>query len=139
MKEPLWIDEPDALALHDRLLALHGGASGLRDHTLLQSALARPRQHFFSAESTDIVDLAVAYTAGIVQSHPFVDGNKRTGFVVGILFIELNGFRFIAAEEDVAQAVLQLASGNIDEATCTTFLRANSSPEKKSSKKTRKK
>lgn len=136
MKEPLWIEEPDALALHDRLLALHGGASGLRDHTLLQSALARPRQHFAYAESPDIFDLAAAYTGGIVHNHPFMDGNKRTGFVVGILFLELNGFRFSAAEEDAAQAVLQLASGNIDETAYTAFLRANSSPEKKSRKKT---
>lgn len=136
MKEPLWIEEPDALALHDRLLALHGGASGLRDHTLLQSALARPRQHFAYAESPDILDLAAAYTGGIVHNRPFVEGNKRIGFVVGILFLELNGFRFSAAEEDAAQAILQLASGNIDETAYTAFLRANSSPEKKSRKKT---
>ncbi|MBV9144371.1 MAG: type II toxin-antitoxin system death-on-curing family toxin [Acidobacteria bacterium] len=137
MKEPLWIGEPAALVLHDRLLALHGGASGLRDHTLL--TLARPRQHFSYAESPDILKLAAVYTGGIVQNHPFVDGNKRTGFVVGILFLELNGFRFSAAEEDAAQAVLQLASGNIDEAAYTAFLRANSSPEKKSPKRIRKK
>ena len=135
MKEPLWIEEPDAVALHDRLLALDGGAPGLRDHTLLQSALARPRQHFAYAESLDIVDLAGAYTCGIVHYHPFVDGNKRTGFLVGILFLELNGYRFSAAEEHAAQAVLKLASGNMDEAAYTTFLRTNSSPEKKSPKK----
>ena len=78
MKEPVWIDERDALALHDRLLALHGGAAGLRDDGLLQSALARPQQHFAYAETTDIIDMAAAYTAGIVRNHPFVDGNKRT-------------------------------------------------------------
>lgn len=135
MKQLLWIEEPDVVALHDRLLALEGGAPGLRDHALLESALARPRQHFAYAESPDIVDLAAVYTGGIVQNHPFVDGNKRTGFVVGILFLELNGYRFRASEEDAAQAVLQLASGNMDEAAYTAFLRANSSHQRKSPKK----
>ena len=104
MREPLWIDEPDALAIHDRLLTLHGGSSGLRDHALLESALARARQHFAYAERADVIDMATAYVAGIVRNHPFVDGNKRTGFVVGVLFLELNGHRFTASEEDATQA-----------------------------------
>ena len=127
MKEPVWIDERDALALHDRLLALHGGAVGLRDDGLLKSAVARPQQHFAYAESPDIVDMAAAYTGGIVRNHPFVDGNKRTGFVVGVLFLELNGYRFNASEEDAAQMVLELASGNLDEAGYIAFLRAHAS------------
>jgi death on curing protein len=89
VKEPAWIDERDVLALHDRLLALDGGAVGLRDDDLLASALARPRQHHAYGRSPDIVDLAAIYTAAIVRHHPFVDGNKRTGFVVGVLFLEL--------------------------------------------------
>ncbi|HEY6351067.1 MAG TPA: type II toxin-antitoxin system death-on-curing family toxin [Candidatus Angelobacter sp.] len=125
MREPVWVDERDALVLHDRLLALHGGAAGLRDRGLLQSALARPQQHFAYAEAPDIIDMATAYTAGIVRNHPFVDGNKRTGFVVGILFLELNGYRFTASEEDAAQAVLELASGSLDETGYSSFLRAN--------------
>ena len=131
MKAPVWIDERDALALHDSLLALHGGAAGLRDDGLLKSALARPRQQFAYAESPDIVDMAAAYTWGIVRNHPFIDGNKRTGFVVGILFLELNGYRFSASEEDAAQAVLKLASGNLDEAGYIAFLRAHASLGKK--------
>ena len=131
MKEPVWIDERDALTLHDRLLALHGGAVGLRDDGLLKSALARPQQHFAYAESPDIVDMAAAYTSGIVRNHPFVDGNKRTGFVVGVLFLELNGYRFNASEEDAAQMVLELASGNLDEAGYIAFLRAYASLGKK--------
>jgi death on curing protein len=131
VKEPVWIDERDALALHDRLLALHGGAVGLRDDGLLKSALARPQQHFAYAESPDIVDMAAAYTWGIVRNHPFIDGNKRTGFVVGILFLELNGYRFNASEEDAAQMVLELASGNLDEAGYIAFLRAQASLRKK--------
>ena len=131
MKAPVWIDERDALALHDSLLALHGGAAGLRDDGLLKSALARPRQQFAYAESPDIVDMAAAYTWGIVRNHPFIDGNKRTGFVVGILFLELNGYRFTASEEDAAQAVLELAAGNLDEAGYSAFLRANVARSKK--------
>ena len=131
MKEPVRIDERDALALHDRLLALHGGAVGLRDDGLLKSALARPQQHFAYAESPDIVDMAAAYTWGIVRNRPFVDGNKRTGFVVGVLFLELNGYRFSASEEDAAQVVLELASGNLNEADYIAFLRANASLGKK--------
>ena len=73
----------------------------------------------------DIIDMATAYTAGIVRNHPFLDGNKRTGFVVGILFLELNGYRFVASEEDAAQAVLQLAAGTLDEADYSSFLRGN--------------
>lgn len=131
MKEPVWIDERDALALHDRLLALHGGAAGLRDGNLLKSALARPRQHHAYGGSPGIVDLAAIYTAGIVHNHPFVDGNKRTGFVVGILFLELNGYRFNASEEDAAQAVLALAAGTLDEGGYGAFVRANATRKKK--------
>ena len=131
MTEPAWIDERDALAIHDRLLALHGGAEGLRDHTLLKSALARPQQHFAYAESLNMFEMAAAYTGGIVRNHPFVDGNKRTGFVVGILFLEFNGYTFAAREEEAARAAVELASGNLDEAGYAAFLRANSSRGKK--------
>ena len=125
MSEPSWIDDELVLAIHNRQLIEHGGAEGLRDESLLQSALGRPRNHF-AYESTDIVELAAKYTAGIVQNHPFVDGNKRTGFVVGVLFLELNGYRFTAREEAAAQAVLELAAGTLEEKSFCEFLRANS-------------
>ncbi|MBK8509127.1 MAG: type II toxin-antitoxin system death-on-curing family toxin [Candidatus Competibacter sp.] len=127
MTEPIWIEEQDALALHDRLLALHGGAAGVRDAALLQSALARPQQISAYAQTPGIIDMAAAYTAGIIRNHPFVDGNKRTGFVVGILFLELNGYRFTASEEDAAQAVLGLATSTLDERGYAAFLHANAS------------
>jgi death on curing protein len=123
VKEPDWIDEHVALAIHDRMLALHGGASGLRDEGLLQSALARPRQLFVYATSPKIEDMAGAYTAGIVRNHPFIDGNKRTGFVVGVLFLETNGFRFTAPEEEATRAVLDLAAGVLDEKRFGEWLR----------------
>jgi death on curing protein len=122
VKEPIWIDSRDALSLHEQLLALHGGAAGVRDEGLLESALARPRQQFAYA-SPGIVDMAAAYTAGIVQNHPFVDGNKRTGFVVGVLFLEMNGLVFTASEAEAAQAVLELAAGSVDEFGFAAFLR----------------
>jgi len=129
VKEPVWIDEQDALTIHDRLLALHGGPCGVRDKTLLSSALARPRQHLAYSTQADIIRMAAAYTAGIVGNHPFVDGNKRTGFVIGVLFLELNGYRFTAREEDAAQAVLSLAAGTLDEEGYSLFLRANTARE----------
>jgi death on curing protein len=124
-KEPIWIEERDVLAIHDRLVAVHGGAPGLRDRGLLQSALARPRQHHAYADSADFVAMAALYSAGIVGNHPFVDGNKRTGFVVGVLFLELHGFDFKASEEDAAQTVWDLAAGTLDENAYARWLRVN--------------
>jgi death-on-curing protein len=125
VSEPLWIDEQDVLVLHDRLLALDGGSAGVRSVALLQSALARPQQLYAYGETPNIIDMAAVYIAGIVRNHPFVDGNKRTGFVVGVLFLELNGRRFIANEEDATQAILELAAGTLDEGAFTRWIRAN--------------
>jgi death-on-curing protein len=126
VKEPRWIDEADVLAIHERLLSLYGGAAGLRDEALLKSALARARQHDTYVDRATIIDMASIYTSGIVRNHPFVDGNKRTGFVIGVLFLEMNGHRFTASEEDATQAVLALAAGTLDEAGFTAWMRANS-------------
>lgn len=126
MSEPIWIDERDALTLHDRLLALDGGAPGVRDEGLLSSAIARPQQLHAYGDCPSIVELACSYTAGIVRNHPFIDGNKRTGFVIGVLFLEMNGYRLTAAEEDATQAVLALAAGTLDEAGFTAWMRENS-------------
>ena len=131
MKEPLWLDERDALILHDRLLALHGGEAGVRDVGLLQSALARPRQHFVYGKAPNVIELAASYTVGVVHNHPFIDGNKRTGFVIGVLFLELNGQAFAASEEDAAQAVLAVAAGAMDEVGYARFLAANAHPRKR--------
>jgi len=125
VKDPIWIEEREALTIHNHLLALHGGAPGLRDAALLSSALARPRQHLAYADDVDIISISAAYIVGIVDNHPFIDGNKRTGFIVGILFLELNGYCFTASEEDAAQTVLSLAAGTLDEEGFIAFLRAN--------------
>ena len=123
MKEPVWIDERDALALHDRLLALHGGAVGLRDDGLLKSALARPQQHFTYAESPDIVDMAAAYTWGIVRNHPFVDGNKRTALVAARTFLIVNGVDLEATQDEKYLTFLELAKGNLNEEQLADWIR----------------
>ena len=124
-KDPLWVEPRDVLAIHDRLLALHGGAPGLRDQGLLESALARPRQHHSYVRSPNVIGMAGLYTAGIVRNHPFVDGNKRTGFVIGVLFLELHSFDLKASEADATQAVMGLAAGTLDEAAYVAWLRKN--------------
>jgi death on curing protein len=130
-KEPRWIEVRDVLAIHDRNLAMHGGPAGVRDQALLDSARARPRQHYAYADSPGIIEIAALYTAGIVRNYPFVDGNKRTGFVVGVLFLELNGFDFKAGEADATQAVMGLAAGTYDEASYVAWLRENSRRKRK--------
>ena len=120
-----WLDERDALTVHGRSLVLHGGGVGLRDAGLLASAMARPKQRQAYGDAADLIDLATAYTVGLVRNHPFVDGNKRTGFVIGVLFLELIGASFTASEEAATQAVMGLAAGTLDEAGYAAFLREN--------------
>jgi death on curing protein len=124
MSEPIWIDDTLVLAIHDRQLVEHGGAGGIRDESLLNPELGRRLNHLAYADA-DIIEFAAMYTAGIVQNHPFLDGNKRTGFVVGVLFLELNGYRFIASEAAAARAILELAGGTVDEIGFCAYLRAN--------------
>lgn len=125
MKEPVWIDGRDALALHDRVLARFGGAEGVRDDALLESALARPRQLSAYAGSPGTVAIAAAHTAEIVRNCPFADRNERTAFLIGVLSLELNGYRFSASEEEAAKAVIDLASGALSEAGYIAFLQTN--------------
>ena len=125
MSEPIWIEEREVQAIHDFQLSEHGGASGIRDVGSLRSALARAK-HLHAYEAPDVPELAAAYTAGIVRNHPFVDGNKRTGFVAGVLFLELIGFGFTANEPEATRAVLDLAAGKLDERQYAAWLRRNS-------------
>lgn len=125
MTDWVWLDEREARAIHDRALIMHGGAAGVRDSGLLQSSLARPQHLAAYEETADVAALATAYTAGIVKNHPFTDGNERTGFILGVLFLELNGKLFTANEEDAAASVLALAAGTWDDATYAAFLREN--------------
>ncbi len=113
------------------MLELHGGAPGVRDEGLLQSALARPRQLFAYSERPDLIEMAAAYIAGIVQNHPFVDGNKRTGFIVGVLFLETNGYSFTALEEDATRAVLDLAAGVLKDKGFASWLSSHVKPRRR--------
>ena len=126
MKEPEWVLHDTVLALHEQLLAEFGGLSGVRDAGLLESALARPKQLLAYGKPT-LTALAAAYAEGLVRNHPFLDGNKRTGFTVAVLFLELNGLRFHAAEADAVVQTLALAARGIDAAAYEAWLKANSS------------
>ena len=110
MNEPVWVTEEDCLSFHDKLLARFGGAAGVRDKGLLLSALARP-QHLFAYEKPSLFDLAAAYAHGIIKNHPFIDGNKRSGFLAAALFLEANGIRFNGDEHDSVIQTLALAAG----------------------------
>ncbi|MEE8658309.1 putative death on curing protein [Acetobacteraceae bacterium EV16G] len=125
MKNVQWIKAKEALVIHDRLIVLHGGSSGLRDNALLESALARPKHHATYKPETELPALAAIYTSGIVQNHPFIDGNKRTGFVLGILFLEINGLAFSAKQEEVVHAVMALAEGKMSDKGYAAFLSEN--------------
>lgn len=119
----VWIERTVIDALHDRLLAEHGGPAGLRDESLLDSALARP-QHLAAYGDPDLCDLAASYAAGLVRNHPFVDGNKRTAFMAMYVFLARNGCRLAAPEAEATYTMTALAAGDIDEAAFARWLRA---------------
>jgi death-on-curing protein len=125
--EPLWLGQRILDAVHDAQLARHGGAGGTRDVGLLESAMARPRNlHAYGEE--DLCVLASAYAAGIVKNHPFVDGNKRTGFIAAALFLQLNDLRLTAPEAEAVVMTLGLASGELPEEGFAAWLRDRTVP-----------
>jgi|SRR5437016_503994 len=126
MREPLWVLREVVLDLHEQSLAQFGGSAGIRDEGLLDSALARP-QNLLAYGKPTLFDLAASYGFGLVKNHPFIDGNKRTGFIVAVLFLELNGFRFHATEADATVRTLALAAGALTEGDYSAWLKANSS------------
>ena len=128
MKEPVWVDKSDALAFHLQLLARFGGPEGMRDDGLLEPALARPR-HLLSCGGTNLFAMAAAYAHGIVKNHPFLDGNKRSGFMAAALFLEINGMNFRASEEHAVLFTVGLASGEISEEEYAAWLKDSCSPE----------
>ena len=124
MNPPIWIEKSLVLAIQSRLLVEHGGASGIRDEGLLESALDKPN-NLYSYGNPDLYDLAVAYITGLVQNHPFVDGNKRIGFMAGYIFLARNGKELIADEAEAAQIILDLASHSIEEIQLKRWLIEN--------------
>lgn len=127
MKDPLWLTKEMILSIQSRLLARFGGLAGLRDEGLLESALNRPQQ-LFNYESPDIFDLAATYAHGVVKNHPFLDGNKRAGFMAAYVFLKANGFQLKATEESAIQQTLALAAGEIGADEYAAWLRASSVP-----------
>lgn len=127
MTRPVWIEEAVVLALHEEHLAEHGGAVGIRDGGLLQSALARP-QHLAAYGKPDMAALAAAYGYGIVRNYPFIDGNKRTAFTVTELFLVLNGYGLMADDPECVVTMLRLAEGSLSEAEFADWLRTNVTP-----------
>lgn len=125
MKQPYWLTRDEGLALHDMMLSFYGGIAGLRDEHLLESALARPQQLFHSGKPS-LAEMAGTYAAGIVKNRPFLDGNKRTGFMLGAGFLERNGHEFHATEADAVVSTLALAAGAMTEAAYAEWLEANS-------------
>ncbi|MFN8177232.1 MAG: type II toxin-antitoxin system death-on-curing family toxin [bacterium] len=120
--EPKWVSKSAVFAIHERLLAEHGGAPGLLDEARLDSALASPRNHFAHGEA-DLFRLAAAYAYAIARDHPFRDGNKRVALTVAGVFLELNGFPLAAEESEAVSAMVALAERSIDEHALTAWLR----------------
>ena len=125
MKEPYRLTREECLTLHDLILSHYGGIAGVRDENMLESALARAQQ-LYAYGKPSMAEMAAAYAAGIVKNHPFLDGNKRTGFMLGAGFLERNGFEFYASEAEVVVRTLALAAGEMSEAAYAEWLKANS-------------
>lgn len=126
MMEPNWVTKEEFLSLHTMLIARFGGANGIRDEKALKTSLNRPLQHYsYNEPPPSIIELATVYCSGIVKSHPFLDGNKRSGFVSAIMFLESNGYRFNASEEESAVQILALADSRLRDEELTAWLEAN--------------
>ncbi len=124
MKEPIWLNREDCLAIHEMMLAQHGGLGGVRDQGLLESALSKP-QNLFVYNSPRLAEIAASYAAGIILNHPFLDGNKRTGFMLAATFLEINGMELTATEESVVEMTLGLASGKLRQRAYAEWLSKN--------------
>ncbi|MBK6867219.1 MAG: type II toxin-antitoxin system death-on-curing family toxin [Burkholderiales bacterium] len=122
-----WLPRDVLMAVHDEQLAEHGGAAGVRDEGLFDSALARPHQLAHHGDP-DLADLAAAYAFGLIHNHPFIDGNERTGYVAAELFLLLNGHVLTVSDESAVLTTLSLAAGDIDESAFADWLRRHLQP-----------
>ena len=127
MKEPNWISREVILAVHTELLSRFGGLAGLRDESLLDSALNKPL-HLFHYGNPSLAELAAAYAEGIVKNHPFLDGNKRAGFMAAYIFLGINGLDLDAPEEEAVVQTLALAAGDGDAAQFARWLKEKCLP-----------
>jgi death-on-curing protein len=120
----VWVEKRLVIAIHDRGVAEHGGSAGIRDKTMLESALARPQQLYaYGDPPPDMADLAAALAFGLARNHPFVDGNKRTAAVACETFIELNDGRLNAEDSELFQVYVALARGELTQEEFAAWLR----------------
>ena len=125
MNEPLWISEEIVRVIHQDQIQQHGGRLGIRDENILSASLARPR-HLFVYNQPDLFDLAAAYGYGLVKNHPFIDGNKRTAFVIMTTFLLVNGYLLDVPEMEVVEMIERLATDQQTQNTLAQWLRENS-------------
>jgi len=125
MKDPKWLLSEFVVAVHQWVLAEHGGPEGIRDEKILDSALARPLNKNVYEPNSTVFDLAAAYSYGIAMDHPFVDGNKRTALMAGLVFLDINGQNFSASEPATAAAFESLAAGDLREIELSRWFQDN--------------
>jgi death-on-curing protein len=123
VNEPIWIDKPETLFAHSRQLAEHGGSDGIRDESLLESALSKPRNVFSYEPGCDLPRLAASYAYGTARNHPFIDGNKRTPLVVSEGFLRINGWKIVSSPEEKYLTFLHLADGALSEEALAQWFR----------------
>lgn len=123
---PQWLEIETVLAAHDENLAIDGGAPGLRDRGLLESALERPKNRFHYEAVDDLCELAATYGVGIAKNHPFADGNKRSAFIALATFLLINRRPLNADQADATTTMLAVAAGDIDIETLAEWIRVNS-------------
>lgn len=128
MKEPIWVEKPEVLIFHSQQLAEHGGSDGIRDESLLDSALGKPRNVFAYGDDVTLPRLTASYAFGIARNHPFVDGNKRTSLVASFGFLLLNGLRVTATNEDRYITFIKLAEGSLSEDELTAWFTEHTVP-----------
>jgi death-on-curing protein len=124
----VWLSRQLILAIHDEQLAEHGGALGVRDDGLLDSALARPLNRAGYSDP-DMAELAAVYAIAIARNHPFIDGNKRTAYVALETFLALNGCAFPVSDADAVVVTLAMAAGEIDDDEFIAWVRTNTQPQ----------
>jgi death-on-curing protein len=126
MTDPVWVLPELVLAVHQMLLAEHGGLPGVREQALLDSALARPQQRLAYEKDTSIFELAASYSYGLARNHPFIDGNKRISLTVAAVFLELNGYSLNATEAEAVLMFQRLAAGILSEPELADWIRDSS-------------
>ena len=126
MKQPNWLLMDAVISVHGMLVAEHGGAAGVRDRGLLESALARPQNRFAYEDEATIFDLAASYAYGLALNHPFVDGNKRIAITAAAMFLSDNGYSFLPEKMDALKMFLALASGEVEEEVLARWIERNS-------------